>query len=456
MRSSIDADCSPTNHDYSSLGQFQRQLFGERECFASRPARPNDRNPRSRRDLPSEKQFYRRFWQVPYSKREVAGFETNGCTHGHCSARRACGFGIFLGSKPLFFARRKPAGLFRRPKLDSSVGQCDNATHMKVVVATHGHCFDGLASAVVFTKFIRYLHDNGALTKAQSADKLQFEYHACGYGHGQKTCGPAVLTGDINSILDYRFCAHERVNWYFDHHRTAFGTQEDRAFFDQRASSGRYFFEPDYSSCTQLIADVAKRNFGFVSDLGELIQWADLIDSAKFPSADAAIDRSIPEMQLASVVEQHGNDGFIADIVSQLESTSLAEVARSRAIQERFAPIGARHVHFQEAVQQRAQDGGRTVYVDLTDTTVDLIGKFVTYALYPESTYSVVVARLKRGYKISVGYNPWSGNQLDTDISAICARYGGGGHPVVGGISLGDGEGERAQQVAREICAELG
>lgn len=319
---------------------------------------------------------------------------------------------------------------------------------MKVVVATHGHCFDGLASAVVFTKLVKHLHStNGS---------VDFEYHACGYGFGQKVCSPSILTGDVNSILDYRFCAHDAVTWYFDHHRTAFASAEDRSFFDKRRELGRYFFEPDYSSCTQLIADVAKRKFGFDCELDELVRWADLIDAARFPSAEAAIDRSSPQMQLASVVEQHGNDAFLNEIVHKLASTSLEEVACGQTIQQRFAPIGARHQQFQNAVRERAQDGGRTVYVDLTDTTVDLIGKFVTYALYPQSTYSVVVARLQRGYKISVGYNPWSGKPLDTDISAICARYGGGGHPVVGGISLADGEGDRAQRVAREICAELG
>jgi hypothetical protein len=328
---------------------------------------------------------------------------------------------------------------------------------MKVVVATHGHCFDGLASAVVFTKLMRHLHARGKLTtSSRDPSSLHFEYHACGYGFGQKVCSPSLLTGDINSILDYRFCAHQNVDWYFDHHRTAFGSSEDRDVFDQRRGMGRYFFEPDYSSCTQLIADVAKQHFGCSGELEELIHWADLIDSARFPSAAAAIDRTSPQMQFACVVEQHGNDAFLAEFVKQLESASLLEVASSRSVQERFAPIGLRHAEFQHAVQTHAKSDGRTVYVDLGETPVALIGKFVTYALFPQSTYSVVLARLKRGYKISVGYNPWSGNQLDTDISAICARYGGGGHPVVGGISLADGQGERAREVAREICAELG
>ena len=64
-------------------------------------------------------------------------------------------------------------------------------------------------------------------------------------------------------------------------------------------------------------------------------------------------------------------------------------------------------------------------------------------------------ALLKSGAKVSVGYNPWSGKPLDTDISAICARYGGGGHPVVGAISFTATEVERAREIARAIAEEL-
>lgn len=316
---------------------------------------------------------------------------------------------------------------------------------MKVVVATHGHCFDGLASAVVFTKLVQHIH----------GPESQFEYHACGYGTAQKVTTPALFTGNVNAILDYRFCATDSLHWYFDHHRTAFGSDSDKEYFHARESQGQFFFQPDYSSCTKLIADTARERFGVDHELDELIKWADIVDSAAFPSASAAIDRSSPQMQLVSVVEQHGNDTLITELVRELSRHSLTEVATSKLVREKFAPIGERQRAFHEAVSKKAHNGGRAVYVDLTETAVDLIGKFVTYALFPTSTYSVVVARLKRGFKISVGYNPWSGNPLDTDISAICARYGGGGHPVVGGISLGDGEHARALQIAQEIFTEL-
>ncbi len=71
------------------------------------------------------------------------------------------------------------------------------------------------------------------------------------------------------------------------------------------------------------------------------------------------------------------------------------------------------------------------VFVDLTEDVLESVGKFVTYALYPDSVYSVVIGLLKNGPKIGVGYNPGRPKPLDTDISSICARYGGGPPPVV-------------------------
>ena len=93
--------------------------------------------------------------------------------------------------------------------------------------------------------------------------------------------------------------------------------------------------------------------------------------------------------------------------------------------------------------------------VDLSGSEVESYGKFVTYALYPEAMYSVIVARLENGARINVGYNPWSRHSLDRDLSSICGRYGGGGHPFVGGISFPPEDVQRARHVAREIALEL-
>jgi hypothetical protein len=317
---------------------------------------------------------------------------------------------------------------------------------VKVVVATHGHCFDGLASAVLFTR----------LLEAIDAGKRDCVYRACGYGTGQTRAERELLNGDENAILDYRFAATNRLTWFFDHHRTAFQTEDDQRVFEAQKGGGRYFYDPDYSSCTKLIADVAWRHFA-VNDalLDDLVRWADVVDSARFESPEQAISREEPVMRMVSVVEHYGDDKFIGRYVSELLHKPLAEVARSKSIQDKYKPLGEKHGRFVERVRKAGERRGRVVFVDLTDGVLDSVGKFVTYALFPESVYSVVVGLLKSGAKVSVGYNPWSGKPLDTDISAICARYGGGGHPVVGAISFKASELDRAREVALTIANEL-
>jgi hypothetical protein len=317
---------------------------------------------------------------------------------------------------------------------------------MRFVVATHGHCFDGLSSAVVFT---RLMHELGTATP-------EFVYRTCGYGAGQARAEDKMLVGEENAILDYRFCASEKLSWYFDHHRTAFGSDADREVFEARRSSGRFFFDASYSSCTKLIADVARERFGVdMTSLGELVKWADMVDSARFASPEDAVSRSSPIMQLVSVVEHYGDDAFFKELVPELLGRPLLEVANSKAVANRYKPLGKKHERFVARVKQKSERLGRVVFVDLTESVLESVGKFVTYALFPDSVYSVVVGLLKNGPKISVGYNPWSGRPLDTDISAICARYGGGGHPVVGGISFPSAALDEARRVARSIAVEL-
>ncbi len=316
---------------------------------------------------------------------------------------------------------------------------------MRLVCATHGHCFDGLASAVVFTRLARSINPT-----------LEFEYYGCGYGVGQRRPNDALLNGDENAILDYRFEPASALSWYFDHHQTAFQEAEHRQAFEARKETGRFFFDPSYSSCTKLIADVAQERFQVdLSGLDELIRWADVIDAARFESAEQAANRDHPVLKLASVVEHYGDDKLIRQLVSDLLVKPLGEVARDPAILQRYAPLGERHARFVERVRERSERRGRVILCDLTDAVVDVIGKFSTYALYPRSEYSVIVGLLSNGVKISVGFNPWAGAERDIDISAICARWGGGGHPFVGGISFEKSDVEKARKVASQIADEL-
>jgi hypothetical protein len=322
-----------------------------------------------------------------------------------------------------------------------------------VVVATHGHCFDGLCSAVLFTRLYRHRF---------AGDGATFTYHGAGYGPGQNGVDPKVLAGDVNAILDFRFSALPQIGWYFDHHVSAFVSPDDRAYYERRAADGeaggerRFFHDGAYSSATKLIADVGRERFGLDgAPTAELVRWADMIDSAAFPSAAMAVERKEPELRLMTVVEHLGDDAFLAKMVSRLIEQPLSEVARSPEIAQAYEPLGRAHEGFVKLVEQHAQQMGDVVLVDLSDQNIEVAGKFVTYALYPESAYSVLLSRSKTKCKISIGYNPWSPVPRRHNIAAICERHGGGGHPVVGAISLPADRIEEAKALARSIAQEL-
>ncbi len=325
-----------------------------------------------------------------------------------------------------------------------------------VVVATHGYCFDGLCSAVMFTRL---------LTHVQGSTPLRFTYYSAGYGPGQNGVAPEVLSGDDNAILDFRFSSSPKLTWYFDHHVSAFPTASDRAAYEARVaaeeargpSSRRTFHDGTYGSCTKLIADLGERYFDLdAAPMAELVRWADLIDSAAFPNAEMAVARREPELALMTVVEQSGDASFLAEYVPRLLAEPLAGVASSPAVTTAFVPLKATHEAFVEKVRTHAVIHGPVVLVDLADEVIETGGKFVTYALYPKSVYSVTLTRSKTKCKISVGYNPWSGVARTHSIATICERYGGGGHAVVGAVALVAADVEGARRIAMEITRELG
>jgi hypothetical protein len=325
-----------------------------------------------------------------------------------------------------------------------------HGTSKNVVVATHGYCFDGLCSAVMFTRLLQHIERG----------PLHFTYAGCSYGPGQNGVDPRVLAGDVNAILDYRFSPAKELTWYFDHHLSAFQKGE-REVYEARAQvrgpERRFFHDGAYGSCTKLIADVGARDFGLDPvPSASLVRWADMIDSASFPSADFAVERTKePVLQFMTVVEHGGDDAFLARMVPRLLAEPFEDVARSPDVAAAYAPLGAQHAQFIAQVRSAARESGGVVLVDLSDRVIDVAAKFVTYALYPNSAYSVVVSRSKTKCKISIGYNPWSKTPRRHDIAAICERWGGGGHAVVGAITLPEGEVDKAREIARSIVQEL-
>lgn len=315
---------------------------------------------------------------------------------------------------------------------------------MRVKIFYHDHCFDGACSAAVFACFYRRAFD------AQT----EFSYAGLMHRPGAVLARCSLMLMSMPSSIS-SFIQVKKITWWFDHHQSAFLTVVDEALF-RADTSGRKFFDPGYKSCTKFIADIARDRFGVeLPELAELIHWADIIDGAQYPDAETAVNLSAPAMQLTLVLEGSKDHRLRQSIVRALQVRSLAEVAAGPEIQAAFAPIQARHERAIEIFRQVGECHDGVVFFDLTGYDIEGYNKFIAYWLYPQARYSVSVSRGAHRSKVSVGYNPWSGRPREHNIASICERYGGGGHAVVGAVSLAPEALERARVIAREIAAEL-
>jgi hypothetical protein len=126
------------------------------------------------------------------------------------------------------------------------------------------------------------------------------------------------FTGEENAIVDFKYSASPKITWWFDHHQSAFLTPEDAAQFEQQQSNTK-FYDPDFRSCTKLIATVAENRFGFhLEPVAELVHWADIIDGALYDSAEEAVMIREPAMRLTMAIEATQDSGFVPRLIPLL------------------------------------------------------------------------------------------------------------------------------------------
>jgi hypothetical protein len=232
---------------------------------------------------------------------------------------------------------------------------------------------------------------------------------------------------------------------------------EDREHYERGGKEeARRFYDPDARSNTKFMAATLAERFGWdTSRWDDLIEWADVIDGAQFPSAKTAVELAAPALRLMTWIESNKDKAATVRLIEDLQERSLAEIAGSEYITRPLEPVLAKHEVAIQAIRDRASEDRGVVQFDLTDTGIDAHNKFIAYMLFPECRYTVGLTSSYSRVKISVGSNPWPKEPRTHNIAAICERYGGGGHPVVGAISLPPGEVERGRQIVKEVVAEL-
>ncbi len=263
------------------------------------------------------------------------------------------------------------------------------------------------------------------------------------------------FAGDDNAIVDFKYSADPRVTWWFDHHQSAFLKPEDAEHF-RRNGSGQKFYDPSYGSCTRFLADVGQKHFGLdPAPHAELIRWADIIDRAAFPSAQAAVELKEPALKLTLAIEGSTDPELLRRLIPDFLRAPLSELVARDYVQRELQPLLERHWQSLELIKSRLDCRDGVIAFDLSDLDQEGYSKFIPYFYCPEGIYSIGVSRSQYRMKVSVGSNPWYHSPDLVNLAELCERYGGGGHARVGAISFAPDEVERAQEAAREIVAEL-
>lgn len=315
---------------------------------------------------------------------------------------------------------------------------------MVLKVLRHGNCFDGFASAAVFARFYRE-HVDPSVTVVHRALR-----------HGAP--GPVnsrYFDSDVHAVVDFRYAADERLDWWFDHHRSSFSSADERAHFES-AANPQHFWDPTAPSCAGYIARTCAERYGMdLAPLTDLIHWVDIVDAARFPDAHTAVGLEEPILQLVSVLEQLGDEPLSRRVLEALTEGDLQGLAADDEIKARFHPIRDRQ---QRSLKLLRDVGVRTddiIFYDLTASPGVVANKFAGYFLEPDVTYVVTVFAQPGRVKLSIGSNPWRPEARRHDIARLCERYGGGGHPFVGGITLLGKPAREGVRIGQEIVTLL-
>jgi hypothetical protein len=316
---------------------------------------------------------------------------------------------------------------------------------MRLKVLYHGNCFDGCASAALFARF--FAEREGSRLESIAFVPL---HHQPGDAFPKD-----AFDADVNACVDFRFSPSPALHWWFDHHASAFPTPADRQAYE-RDTTGHKFWDPNAPSCTGFLARILAARVGWrADDLADLVRWADVIDAARFSSPAQAVRLEEPALRIMTLLEATRDPLVPTRIIEAMQHRPLAEIAAEPWVTAPLAPVLERHRGAVDVVRRNARVEGGVVSVDLADTGLESANKFIAYDLFPQASYTVVVTRDPKRAKVSVGSNPWARPARPHDISKLCERYGGGGHAVVGAVSVGPDRVDDARRIAAEIAQAL-
>ncbi len=314
-------------------------------------------------------------------------------------------------------------------------------------VLYHGNCFDGVVSAAIMTRFLLQSECPGAAVTYRGMAHVPRDPY--GEDHAQ------TFSADTNAVVDFRYSPSENLHWWCDHHETSFLTPADQEHFESRRDP-RHYFIPSAPSCAGILLRWLVDEHGFVDQhFSDMVPWVDLVDSAGFRDPNQAVELREPALQLMALLESAPGPELTNFLIEQLQQEDLDQIHARPLIQQALVPVLQRHGEAIDLFRARMEVKHGVAAFDLTQDPVSGFNKFIPYYLQSGLRYTVGLTHSDQRAKVSVGSNPWERPSPLENLGALCKRYGGGGHSVVGAISLAPTDLDTARRAYHEIIEIL-
>ena len=291
--------------------------------------------------------------------------------------------------------------------------------------------FDGWASAAIMLSFLEGRGDRiGHFVpidhdlQEQWADDAFFKKHR-------------LFAGKRNAPVVLDFPYHPGTAFWFDHHPTAFKKESWKRKFKEDRS---HAYRPRYYSCCHMTYAMLKRNFGWhpPERFKELIAWLDVVDAARYASAEETIFMKDPAFAVTNFIDaEPGTAKRAAEVIRLLAERPLREIA----VLPKVAAAGRRErkralrnlAYYRKHLVVR----GAATMIDLSADRTRLL-RYAPYYLHPEIPYNVRITRKGAFYHLGLSKNPWSRIRGRIHAGRLMRTYGGGGHDGAGAAEFKD------------------
>lgn len=307
-------------------------------------------------------------------------------------------------------------------------------------VYLHFPCFDGLISACIVADFVehslgweppRFIPVNYDASRNWLQTPLQRQ----------------------SAVVDFLY--HPDAFVWADHHPTTFLDEQSKRDFETNETRRLLFYDRSSPSCASMLWKHVGAYSSDSNRYGEMVLWADLIDSATYASIEEAIFGSSPGMEInLSLMSGKGAD-YCAFLLNRLKSMTLGEVAALQRVRRKV--IAVRKLT-ESGLAQVGQTldvrPGQIAVFHATETEKSIVNRYSAYWFARDARYSVGMVKSRDALKITAMRNPWLDFE-SVDLGKIFASYGGGGHRRVASLLLGDTSSENAMRTLDGIVAEI-